>query len=86
MADHHIQGDVVVEAHGRIGGGEGHQGEQAFGAELAIFRSPDAAEQVFHLDGEVSLSRCFFQQQSTGETVASFQLVANHQASAVVEE
>ena len=61
MADHHIQGEIVIESHLRVGLHEGHEGEQAFGAELPVLRRSDPAQQVFHLGREVAFPRCFFQ-------------------------
>ena len=87
MADHHIEGQVVVEAHLRVGAHKGHQGQQGFGAELAVFRSIDLAEQVFHQAGEVALARSLLAEQgATFEPVAAIELVADHQAAAVVQQ
>ena len=87
VADHHIKGQVVVELHLGVGRHEGHQGEQALAAELAVFRGLDLAEQLLHQGGEVAFPRGLLaHQRSALQTVASLELVADHHAAAVVQQ
>ena len=87
MADHHVHGQVIVKLHLGVGGHKGHQGQQGFGAELAVLRSLDFAEQVIDEGGEVALARGFLAEQGgTFEPVAALQLVADDDAAAMVQQ
>ena len=70
MTNHHIECDVVFKADVWVGRREGHQREQAFRAQLAVFSGFNATEQVLDLNGEVAFSWRFFEHQGAGEPVA----------------
>ena len=86
MTDHHIQDEIVVEDHIRVGVGEGDQRQQAFAAELPVFRGADAAQQMFHLPGEIGLTGGFLEHNPAVETVAPLEFVSDHQAAAVLKQ
>ena len=86
MANHHIQRQVVIEVHLRVGFHEGHQRQEALRTELSIFRRLDSAEQMLHQRGEVLFPRCFLEDQAAVQSIAAFQLVADHQAAAVLQQ
>ena len=87
MANHNVEGEVVIEAHAGVGSEKGHQGDQGFGAELAVFGGLDLAEQMFYQRRKIALPRGFFTQQGRAfEPVAFLEFVANHQAAAVMQE
>ena len=87
VANHHVEGEVVIEAHAGVGSEKGHQGDQGFGAELAVFGGLNFAEQVFHQRRKIAFPRGFFTQQwGAFEPVAFLEFVANHQAAAVMQE
>ena len=85
VTDHNVEGEVVINPHIGVGFDEGHQGEKTFTAQCRI-RGFNAAEKLVHLAREIAFARCFFQDQSTVEPVASFQLVPDDQAAAVLQE
>ena len=57
VTDNYIQHEVIVEDHRRVSPHEGDQGDQGFGAELAVVRGFDLAQQVIHKGGEVVFPR-----------------------------
>ena len=86
MTDHHVEGQVILEAHLWIGFDKGHQRKQAFAAELSVFRCLDPTEQMVDLGGEIALPWCFLENEAAVEAIAPLQLVANHQAAAVLQQ
>ena len=55
MTDHHVEGQVILEAHLWIGFDKGHQRKQAFAAELSVFRCLDSTEQMVDLGSKIAL-------------------------------
>ena len=87
VADHDVEGQVIVQVHLGVGRHEGDQGQQGLAAELAVFGRFDLAEQVVDLAGEIVLAgRLFAQQGLAFKPVALVELVADDDAAAVVQQ
>ena len=87
MAYDYVKNYVVIEICLRIAIYELNQGYQGFDAEASVLRGFDLAQQVLYVHRKVALAGGFLLEQRRAlKPVAAFELVADDQAAAVVQQ